>query len=205
MNRRTRQKEGKGTQDSRWIRGYPDEYCKRSLGVNIFSFLLSYFCFFPFPSLSIVYFSSPIPPMKSNLQSSICTSASNLPYHHLTIPIPFDPTNILMATTLHHDWRSTSLLFCKLKQTSGIIIPYLLQLVYVKLKSDWTSWRYRDYNSSRSDVSAFIFLLFFCFYCFVLVQSGFGQLVAVIISYYKCIKMWARVGWINSLHYHEHV
>jgi len=63
------------------------------------------------------------------------------------------------------------LFLCKLKQTSGII-PYLHQLVYVKLKSDWASWRYRDYNSSKSDVSAFIFFLLFCFYCFVLVRSG---------------------------------
>lgn len=87
MDKRTGR--GGGKRDSRWIRGYPDEYCRRSLGVNIFFSsivpLLFFFLFFSFFFYSLPPFSSIIP-TKSNLQSSICTFASQLPYYLTTLP-----------------------------------------------------------------------------------------------------------------------
>jgi len=81
----------KGKRDSRLKArgGYGDIQMDNANGAwaSIFSFLLSYFCFFPFLLfLWFASFSSSVTPTKSNLYSPICTSASNLPYHSLTIP-----------------------------------------------------------------------------------------------------------------------
>lgn len=180
----------------------------------IFSFLLSYLCFFSsfsFLSFFIVYLlSHPSYPRSPIFNLPFVHSLPNylttLPPCHLTLPIPFELTN-KYSNGHPSSWLTkyfSSLLSpssCKLKQTSGIISYHICaNLFYVKLKFDWTSWRYRDYNSSRSDVSAFIFFLFSCFYfCLVLVLVWFGQLVAVIIIYsiISVYKMWARLGWIN--------